>query len=565
MSREAYKGVIYMTRRIILLTVLLVLMLACASASGESLFVDNRETDKIYPERLNLRDQPSKNGGIIGLYYTGAEVENLGQENEEFTKVHIGGVTGYMASEFLITGEEAAARYGKDSGFGACRAAQVDLTGMWQTVVPLYTEADFRSDSAGEIENGALVSLIGALDDWAYISAEIQGEKKLGYVPLDVLTDVGSLKVSIIAGSKADTRTMLYDAPNDKAKEIMVLKNGTACFSLFGRREGEWRRVRVGGISGWIRYTQTDNLFALEDEDRSVVPYYPLLMQTKGDVQLLSSLDENAQNRITLGKDTQVELLAECGDYGYVRTLEGGVGAIDCGDFGFVRLNELTLAQGTGSVGVAQVDEDDLPAIILDAPEQTAGVIGALCAGAQVRILDYTHTDYIKIALGEMSGYIPKNGVRIITQTNTNLSQRIPQRALTTQDVSLREKPSAKALKTLEVPGNTRVYMLGVIGEWAFIQASERTGLDVQSATDDRTGFVQLSNLNAPASTTHLTARVNTDKVNLRSRPGSDGEIIGKARTDELLRVAEYGLDWSVVVTPAGKRGYIVTSYLEFD
>ena len=152
-----------MTRRIILLTVLLVLILACASASGESLFVDNRETDKIYPERLNLRDQPSKNGGIIGLYYTGAEVENLGQENEEFTKVCIGGVTGYMASEYLITAEEAAARYGKDSGFGTCRAAQVDLTGMWQTVVPLYTEADFRSDSAGEIENGALVSLIGVL------------------------------------------------------------------------------------------------------------------------------------------------------------------------------------------------------------------------------------------------------------------------------------------------------------------------------------------------------------------------------------------------------------------
>ena len=161
-----------MKKRIVLLAVMLVFVLACASAVSESLFVDNRETDRIYPERLNLRDQPSKSGGIIGLYYTGAEVENLGQENEEFTKVHIGGVTGYMASEYLITGEEAAARYGEDSGFGTCREAQVDLTGMWQTTVPLRMETDLQSESAGEIENGALVSLVGILDDWAYIAAE---------------------------------------------------------------------------------------------------------------------------------------------------------------------------------------------------------------------------------------------------------------------------------------------------------------------------------------------------------------------------------------------------------
>ena len=30
------------------------------AALSESLFVDNRETDKIYPERLNLRAQPTR-------------------------------------------------------------------------------------------------------------------------------------------------------------------------------------------------------------------------------------------------------------------------------------------------------------------------------------------------------------------------------------------------------------------------------------------------------------------------------------------------------------------------
>ena len=40
---------------------------------------------------------------------------------------------------------------------------------------------------------------------------------------------------------------------------------------------------------------------------------------------------------------------------------------------------------------------------------------------------------------------------------------------------------------------------------------------------------------------------------------------IGGARLGERLRVADYGVDWTCVVTPDGKRGYMMTSYLEFE
>ena len=108
--------------------------------------------------------------------------------------------------------------------------------------------------------------------------------------------------------------------------------------------------------------------------------------------------------------------------------------------------------------------------------------------------------------------------------------------------------------------------MLGVLGDWAFVQAAAKPGLDVQDGSADMTGFVPLSALNAPVSTTHLTAFVTKDKVNLRSEGSStQGAIIGKARLDECLRVAEYGTDWCCVATPAGKRGYIMTKYLRFE
>ena len=275
-----------MMKKLLCAWIALALLLSAACGLGESLFVDNRETDKIYPERLNLRAQPAKNGAILGLYYTGTEVNVLAVENEEYDKVEVGGMTGYMASSYLIPQEEATARYGENSGFGDGRAAEIDLTGMWMTSVPLRETTDDTSTALATLDSNSKVGLLGILDAWAYIWAETDDGRKLGYVPLDVLTDVGNLKVSIISSGKTDKKTILYDAPTAKAKEIMRLSNGTACFTLFGRKEGEWRRVRVGGVSGWIKYTQTGNLYALGDQMRSVVPYYPLLMQTKSDTLL---------------------------------------------------------------------------------------------------------------------------------------------------------------------------------------------------------------------------------------------------------------------------------------
>ena len=545
---------------------LMILLSAAACGMSESLFVDNRETDKIYPERLNLRAQPSKNGAILGLYYTGTEVTVLAADSDGYTKVEVGGATGYMATEYLIPENEITARYGENSGFGNGRAAEVDLTGMWMTSVSLLEETDESSSKLASIESGTRVGLMGVLDTWAYIRVDADGETKLGYVPLDVLTDVDELKVSIISSGKTDKKTLLYDAPTNKAKPIMTLSNGTACFSLFGRKEGEWRRVRVGGVSGWIKYTQTGNLYALGTQMRSVVPYYPLLMQTKSDTLLYRVKGDKTERYMTLGQGMYVELLAESDNYAYVRTSEGGAGAYNCGDFGYIPIADLSLAQTGQSIGVAQADDADLPVIVLNDPEKKDEVIGALCSGAEARITSYTQTDYIQIQLGTLVGYVPKNQIRVLTDAAEPLSDRIPQRATVKTDAELRARPEDKAAVSESIAAGTRVYMLGKFGDWAYVRASDTPAFDVNDPSADHAGFIRLSSLNAPASTTHLTAFVTKDKVNLRSEPNSQsGAIIGKARTGARMRVTDYGNQWTGVVLEDGKRGYIMTEYLQFE
>ena len=543
---------------------LVAMLLALPAMTGmcDSLYVDNREENLAEPERLNLRAEPSTNSAIVALYYTGAEVENLGAVNDAFTRVQIGGVTGYMVSQYLTTWEDALARHGEDSVFGECRAAQIDLTGMWKSEQPLLESAEEGAANLLSLHTGDAAHLIGIVESWAYIAVDTaDGASVKGYVPLDTLTDVGVNKVSIVAGARADGVVTLYDLPNSDGVSLMELKNGTACFALFGRGEGTWRRVRVGGVSGWIKYTQVSDLVAIGNKARSAVPYYPLLMQTKGEAKLYSRAGNANAAYMTMGEGLRLEVLAEVGDYAYVRTCEGGEGAYDSGDFGYVALSDLTLSAANASVGVAQMDDGDLPVLLMAEPNEEARQLGALCAGAQVHIADYTQTNYVQVTMGDTTGYVRKTQIRVLGDSGVQPSERIPQRAKAKQELILRAAPGEEASAVETVAQGERVYMLGVVGKWAFVRYADAPDLGDDSGA---AGFVPLAALEAPASTTHLTAFVNTDKVNMRDREDKSGEIIARARLGECLRVADYGVTWCCVVTPDGKRGYIMTEYLEF-
>lgn len=559
-------------RKTMLLAAAVVMMtLLFAAASADTLYVDNRETDKRFPERLNLRAQPASDGDLLGLYYSGTAVETLGEETAAYVKVDIAGVTGYMAKEYLITAAEAESRYGAGDAFYTGRAAEVDLSGMWMSRLTVHEQPDMKSAQVTLLTDGTQVELLGIIgDEWAYIAATVQEEKKLGYAQLDALTDVGEYKALVIAGEKADSVLALYSWPNEKAKQLMKLKNGTTCFNLFGRSVGGWRKVRVGGVTGWIRERYNPGFKLLSETDRAAIPYYPLLMQTKGDALLMSAAGDVKQKYMTLGQEMKVEVLAESGEYVFVRTLEGGVGTYESGDYGYIALADLTLAQSTSGVGLAQVDDGDLPAVVLAQPDAEAELVGALCAGAQVRIVDFTQTDYAQVRLGAgdsaVTGYVLKDALRLLTVAAGELSQRIPQRASLIREYALRAQPGeGKAAAGITLFAGDRVYMLGVVNGFAYVRADTSPSLNAADDSGDRTGFIELSALNAPASTTHLTAYVNTDKVNMRKEGDSAAGIVAKARTGERLRVADYGTEWTCVVTPEGKRGYLMTKYLDFE
>lgn len=69
-------------------------------------------------------------------------------------------------------------------------------------------------------------------------------------------------------------------------------------------------------------------------------------------------------------------------------------------------------------------------------------------------------------------------------------------------------------------------------------------------------GFLVFAACSASAQTAFV-AKVTGDRVNLRGRPESNGEIVGKANYGDVLAVREIGETWVSVAPPAGVKAWI--------
>ena len=549
-------------KRVLLSFFFTVLMLFSAISAAEIRVVDNRDQDKIVPERLNLRATAAPNGDVIGSYYTGTEVDVSDEEVlEGYVRVTVGGKTGFMAEEYLLDPDTYKSRYGSPEG----REGQVDLSGLWLTTETLRADAKADAAAMAALANGASVKVYGFVGNWIYVKVDDDGTEKAGYLPFNCLTESGNGKAAILMGSDAAGTVSLHASPSVKADEVLSVQNGAACVLLFGRSGRSWYRVRVGGVAGWV-HNEPSNLIFLSGAPRSSVPYYPPLMQTNAETLLTRQPGNTDQDYITLGDGMKVEVLGIAKDgYAYVRTFEGSAGAYESGDFGYVPSRDLVATQGAGSIGVAQADDGDLPVVLLNTPDKNGRAVGALVPGAEVRIEEYTQTDYVQLSLRGLTVYAAKKGIRLLTEGNDAPSDRIPQRAVALNDFALLSEPVNGAKETGTVAAGAKVYMLAKCGDWAFVNAAARPHLSPADSSGDALGFVRLSELSAPAGTTHLTASVTTDKVNMRERADRSSPIVGKARMGELLRVADYGTNWTCVVKEDGTRGFLMTEYLAFN
>ena len=154
------EGVAAMKKRLMVsLAVLMVLW--GGQALAQSAVVNNGSDPN---SRLNMRDQPSKDAGSVGQFYTGTPVEIVSDAGGGWSQVTIGGgansLSGYMMSQYLSTDT----------------ASVQDATKDMQVVSPYGTQSvvvrDTPSnsyDAVSMLEVGDDVRVIGTKGDYYYV------------------------------------------------------------------------------------------------------------------------------------------------------------------------------------------------------------------------------------------------------------------------------------------------------------------------------------------------------------------------------------------------------------
>ena len=165
--------------RLLCLILCLAVLLPCVSALGE--------TTKVAAYMLRLREKPSTSSKVLDAYPRGTKVTIL-QKGSEWTKVKVGGKTGYMQTDKLSyakykTAEE---RAGYDSDSGTKKAVTSGTTAyiIKGVRVNLREEANSDSDIIASFRGGTKVTILKKGKYWCQV--EVKG--LTGYMATEFLT-----------------------------------------------------------------------------------------------------------------------------------------------------------------------------------------------------------------------------------------------------------------------------------------------------------------------------------------------------------------------------------------
>ena len=154
------EGVAAMKKRL-MVSLAVLMALWGGQALAQSAVVNNGSDPN---SRLNMRDQPSRDAGAVGQFYTGTPVEIVSDAGGGWSQVTIGGgansLSGYMMSQYLSTDT----------------ASVQDATKDMQVVSPYGTQSvvvrDTPSnsyDAVSMLEVGDDVRVIGTKGDYYYV------------------------------------------------------------------------------------------------------------------------------------------------------------------------------------------------------------------------------------------------------------------------------------------------------------------------------------------------------------------------------------------------------------
>ena len=119
--------------------------------------------------RLNLREKPNGDAGVLGKYFSGTVVTLLEEPKDGWVRVQIAGTaTGYMQTDYLVTGNANVA-----SAMPTPKIKNTSGTGLNLRETPSTS-----AKSLGLYKNGTQVTVMGVYGGWVHVTVD----GKVGYM-----------------------------------------------------------------------------------------------------------------------------------------------------------------------------------------------------------------------------------------------------------------------------------------------------------------------------------------------------------------------------------------------
>ena len=199
---------------------------------------------------LNVRKTPESFGEVVGKLPKGGACEVLDTSTEGWYKISSGGVTGYVSSQYVYTGDEAK----KLAAENVAERAVIDADKL-----NVRSEPKADADVVDQVFKNERYDIKGEQDGWIQISD--------GYISSDYVT----VKYALDEAIKQDMRQTvlsLYDnlgvsnvsnylnvrdnPDENKGKIIAKLPSNAGCDILDTSTSG-WYKIRSGNITGYVK------------------------------------------------------------------------------------------------------------------------------------------------------------------------------------------------------------------------------------------------------------------------------------------------------------------------
>lgn len=245
---------------------------------------------------LNIREEASTNGKIIGKLQGDSACEILDSSQEGWLKVSSGGITGFISSEFVLSGEEAKIKAKE------LVEPRVIITA---TALNIRKDASTEAEVVGQALKNERYEIEEELDGWfkipsGYISSEF-AEKKYALNEARKL-DLKAMVLNLynnIGISGVDNYLNVREEPTEDGKIIGKMTSKSAGEILETTEDGQWYKIQSGPVTGYVKAEYILTGQAAKNEALNVAELMAIVSTDRLNVRTEPSMDAPIWSQIS--------------------------------------------------------------------------------------------------------------------------------------------------------------------------------------------------------------------------------------------------------------------------